>query len=236
MRSYLFATLTACGLFVAATATPAARAATLYDTTGGGTHTNGFGPAPMLDDATLAGGGATITAMNFGWHNSSTTAESVDAVVTFWDNMNVDASGSTIVNSSNLGSFTKTIGSVAGSSTGSVGLFNLPTPITVADGNLGVEIDYVFTGTSDPADVDALLSTTLPSVGNTADKFWSDSNDGSFQGSEAVIFNPNNPTLHANFYLRLDGTPLPEPASALGATLTGLLLLKRRRRPTRRAV
>ena len=234
MRNWFYTTSIACGLFVTAAATTPARAATLYDTTTGGTHTNGFGPAPMLDDATLVGPNATITAMNFGWHNTSTDAESVDAIVTFWDNMNVNASGSTIVNSSSLGSFTKTIGSVAGSSTGSVGLFNLPTPITVADGNLGVEIDFVFTGTSDPADVDALLSTTLPSVGNTADKFWSDSNDGSFQGSEAVIFNPNNPTLHANFYLRLDGT-VPEPTSAVAAVATGLLLMKRRRRNTGRA-
>ena len=227
-KIFLLATL-ACGLSAGAGAGQA-HADVLYDTTAGDLHTNAFGPAPMLDDVTVAGGAgpATITGMNFGFFNASTDAEDVDAIVTFWDDMNTAASGSTVVNSGNLGSFRKPIGSVAGSATGTTGLFTLPAEIQVPDGAFGVQIDFVYAGSNDLSSVDALLSRNLPSVGTTEDKFWSDDGDGVFRGSDAVLFNPNNPTTHANFYLRVDGV-VPEPASA-GVVMGALALAALRRR------
>ncbi len=218
-----------CAILLAFVLPPASgQVITLYDTTAvPGQHTNVFGPAPMLDDATLLIGPASITGMNFGFRNAGSTAEDVDAVVTFWDNMNVNATGTTIVNSGNLGSFTRHIGSILAGGTGTTGMFNLASPIAIPDNTAGVEIEFYMTGTTDPSDVDALLSQNLPTIGATADKFWSDDFDFVFRGNEAVIFNPNNPTVHANFFLRLDGF-VPEPTCA-AALAAGALLMGRRR-------
>ncbi len=209
------------------------RAATLYDTTGGGLHNNSFGPAPILDDMSIAGGPVTISLMDFAYVNYGSTAEDVDAVVTFWDNMNTAATGATTVNGSSLGSFTRHIGSIPGNGTGVVGLFVLPSAITIPDGNFGVEIEYVFTGTSDLSDVEPRLSNILPTTGSTIDKYWSrDQNPNAtfFAGSDAVNQNFTNTGVHENLYLRLDGS-VPEPASAVGfGVLAGLMKLRRQRR------
>jgi hypothetical protein len=222
-RSFFLATAAVAALFASA----AARGDVLYDTTAGAQYTNVFGPAPMLDDVTVAAGPVTITGMNFGFRNTGATPEDVDAIVTVWDNMNTAATGSTVVNSTSLGSFRRPIGSILASGTGTTGLFNLATPINVPDATFGVSIEFVMAGTNDPSDVDALLSKNLPSPGTTSDKFWSDDGDGVFRGSDVVNFNPSNPTTHANFYLRVDGI-VPEPASAAVAAV-GLALAAARR-------
>ena len=229
-RSSLLATVAGALCATAVVATRPVQATVLYDTTGGVQHTNAFGPAPMLDDVGIASGPATITAMNFGFRNTSTDPESVEAVVTFWDSMNTAATGTTVVNGTSLGSFRVAVGGIAGSATGTTGLFNLATPISVPDTSFGVQIDFVFTGTDDASDVDALLSKDLPTVGTTADRFWSDDGDGVFRGNDAIIFNPGNPTTHANFYMRIDGV-VPEPGSAgvAGVALVSLAAGRRRR-------
>jgi hypothetical protein len=213
----------------------AAQATRVYDTTTSPTtHTEaGFGAAPRLDDATLAGGVGPIVirAMNFGYANLGSSSQNVDALVTFWDNVNINATGSTTVNSGNLGSFRRPIGPVAAGNTGTTGLFPLTTPISVPDTTVGVQIDFVLAGTNTPSEVAALLSSNLPTVGSTADKFWSDdqSPGGVFQGQDAVFYDGFSAD-HPNFYLALDTEPVPEPGTAAATVACGVVGLLRRRR------
>ena len=206
-----------------------AQVITLYDTTGDGLHDNPFGPAAMLDDLNVAVGPVQLTAMEFGYHNTGSD-EDVDALVTFWDNMNVNATSSTVVNTGNLASFRRHIGVVPDGGVGTTGLFNLPSIINVPDDDFGVQIQFVLTNTNTLSSVEARLSDILPTIGTTADKYWSDdqSPGGSFQGMDAVSFNPGNPTVHENLYLRIDGT-VPEPASIAGLVAMGFMSLGRRR-------
>jgi hypothetical protein len=113
-------------------------------------------------------------------------------------------------------------------------LINLPSPITVPDNNFGVQINYVFKDTNTRADVDALLSDSLPTVGSSPkDGYWSDDtfSIGSFRGDDLVPANPGDPTNHENMYLRIDAE-VPEPTSLAGVASAAWVLLARRRRST----
>ena len=237
MRKALLArTLAAAALLLIGVGAPLARATLVYDTTSvGGLHDNPFGPAPLLDDVTFATGPVTITDMNFAyWNSDPSTPEDIDAVVTFWNNMNTGATGATTVNSGLLGSFTRHIGVVAGDATGTTGLFSLPMGITVPDTTVGVQINLVLTGTSTLSDVIPRLADSLPTVGTSADKYWSDDQNpgGSFTGGDAVTPAPATPNVHENFYLRLEGT-VPEPSSLAAVLIPGLAWLGSRARLTR---
>jgi hypothetical protein len=213
MRRVLIALAVTCAIAGAAAAD-----VTLYDTTLGGAatrHDNPFGPAPLLDDIGVAQPSAKVTAMEFGFTNTSAAAEDVDAVVTFWDNMNVAPVNPTdTVNTTSLGSFRRHIGSIAGSATGSTGLFSLVAPINLPDSSFGVQINYVLTTTNTLSELVATLADNLPAVGTTVDQYWSDDQNpgGVFQGQDAVFPNPFTPSIHENLYLRIDGT-VPEPSA-----------------------
>ena len=195
----------------------AAADVTLYDTTLGGAatrHDNPFGPAPLLDDVGIAQSTAKVTAMEFGYTNTGGAAEDVDALVTFWDNMNIAATGAATVNTTSLGTFRRHIGSIASGATGSTGLFSLVSTINLPDNSFGVQINYVLTTTNTLSDVVATLADNLPAVGTSVDQYWSDdqSPGGVFQGQDAVFPNPGTPSIHENLYLRIDGT-VPEPSA-----------------------
>jgi hypothetical protein len=215
----------------------------LYDTTTSPLHDNsGFPAAPELDDCTFAGPGPiSITAMDFAyWYRvdpfdppANPLPEDVDALVTFWDNMNTSATGSAVVNSGSLGSFRRHIGVIAPNATGTAGLFTLPSAINVPDTTVGVQINFVLTNTTTISDVVTRIATNLPTVGSTVDKYWNDdlSPGGSFQGQDNVKPNPGTPGIHENMAIRLDGTgpsSTPEPSSAV-VLLTGAAVLAVRR-------
>jgi len=196
----------------------------LYDDTAAPLHDNsGFPAAPQLDDVTFGiATGATINAMDFAyWYRidpfdppPNPQPEDVDALVTFWDNMNTAASGATTVNTTSLGTFRRHIGVIAPDGTGFVGQFNVPTPIVAPDNKVGVQINWVLTGTNTISDVVTRIATNLPTVGSTVDKYWNDDQNpgGSFQGQDAVLPNPGTPGIHENMALKLVGN-VPEPAS-----------------------
>jgi hypothetical protein len=215
----------------------------LYDTTSGALHDNsGFPAAPQLDDAQFAvPSGATINAMDFAyWYRIdpfdppvNPQPEDVDALVTFWDNMNTAASGPTTVNTTSLGTFRRHIGVIAPDTTGFVGQFSVPTPIVAPDNKVGVQINWVLTGTNTISDVVTRIATDLPTVGTTVDKYWNDDQNpgGSFQGQDAVLPNPGTPAVHENMALKLVGN-VPEPTSLsllIPAAAAGLSARRRRK-------
>jgi MYXO-CTERM domain-containing protein len=211
----------------------AAPADTLYDATGGTLFADeGFGAAARLDDATFTNAVATpvkITAMDFGYANIGSGSQEIDALVTFWEEVNTSATGSTIVHTGNLGTFRHPIGAVAAGATGTTGLFTLASPVQVADGDVGVAIQFVLAETEDQADSVAVLNSTAPTIGTTVSGYWSDdfNTDGQFEGDEKVTPGMANP--NPNFYLRLDGETVPEPVGLSLLGLAGLLLRRRRR-------
>jgi hypothetical protein len=206
-----------------------------YDTTAlGGQHDNPFGAAPLLDDVHFAAGPVTLSDMNFAYFNTTSTPEDVDALVTFWDNMNTAASGASVVNTTSLGNFRRHIGVIPGNGTGTTGLFSIPISVTVPDTTVGVQINYVLTTTNTLSDVVPRLADMLPTVGTTVDKYWSDDQNpgGSFQGQDAVDPNPGTPAIHENMYLRLDGT-VPEPSALVAGVIPAVALVLSRARVRR---
>jgi hypothetical protein len=239
MRRVFFASAIVFAL-VDAAATVTRADSILYDTSTSPLHDNdGFAAAPQLDDVTFSSGPVSITGMNLAfWYRidpfdppPNPQPEDIDLVVTFWNDVNTAATGTTIVNTNSLGSFRRHIGLIQPGATGTVGFFSLPSAINVPDNTVGVQVNYVLTTTNTISDVYNRIATNLPTVGTTVDKYWNDSINpgGVFQGQDNVNPNPGTPNIHENLYLRLNGT-VPEPSSL--ALLPGayLLALSRRRR------
>jgi hypothetical protein len=109
-----------------------------------------------------------------------------------------------------------------------------PTPIVAPDNKVGVQINWVLTGTNTISDVVTRIATNLPTVGSTVDKYWNDDQNpgGSFQGQDAVLPNPGTPGIHENMALKLVGN-VPEPASLSLLIPAAATLSFRRRRAQR---
>jgi hypothetical protein len=219
----------AAGLALAASA-PAARAAIIYSNSFPDAGPIPGGAASLLDDISLPAGTApeTVRSMDVGFHNYSPNPVDVDVLVTFWDNMNLSANSSQNVNSTSLGTIRYHHGVVPGGGEGTTGLFNLPTPVALPDNNLGVQIDYVLTGTNTLAPVAARIVLEDPTVGTSSSRFWSDDNppDNSFRGGNT---GSGEEVTGANLYLVLNTTVVPEPTGLAALGLAGLILARRRR-------
>jgi hypothetical protein len=211
-------------------------AAIIYDTT---TTTNDllanpFGPAPMLDDVqfVLPSGAppVNITGIRFAAGNVAGTTQNVDVRVTFFESANTSAADETVVEFGQIGSpilFSNLSVPANGSN---IFNFTFASPVQVSDGNAAVRLTFFNAGTSTvSSNVDAMLAIDLPTVGNTFDGYWTDAGtfNQSFTGDERV---DGTEEIHANFYLRLEGEPVPEPATVglLGILGTTCLLIRRR--------
>jgi hypothetical protein len=207
------------------------RATVIYANLGpdAGPNPSNFGTS-MLDDINLPAGTAPVTvrSMSLGFRNYGSSGQDVDVLVTLWDNMNTAATSSQNVNSTSLGTIRYHVGVVAGSATGTTGAFNLPTPISLADNSLGVQVQYVLTGTNTQSNISDRLVTTNPTTGTSSSRFWSDENpaDGQFKGTNT---GSGEEITGANLYLALDTSTVPEPASSGLIAAAMAALLKRRR-------
>lgn len=217
------------GIVFALVLTAGAHGGIVYDSTAG-LQMGDIYSTNVLDDCVLSGGGpVTIQAMHFGFENVDAVSERVDAIISFWDSVNVAATNTEIVNTVLLGTFRHPLGLVAGGSVQTTGLFNLPSAIGVADGSLGVQVFIVQEGTETQANYVYPLMTIgdAPVVGSTSDAYWSDTDqDGTpFLGWDKV--GAGTPGAYANLYLQL--SDVPEPATLSLLAFCGLGMLARRR-------
>jgi hypothetical protein len=204
-------------------------AVVVYDNTTDGLQFGDFYPN-TLDDVNVAGGGpVTLYSMQFGVECFAN--QNVDAIVTFWSDVDITVpitDFDTVVNTGELTSFRVPLGSLDAGSVQTTAMFNLPTPVSDPDGSLGVQITIVLAGTDTPTyDATPLLLTgefVAPTVGTTFHAYWGDVNDSGndFTGDEQYQY--------GNLYLQLSDTLIPEPSGLGLIGLAGLSLLAMRRR------
>lgn len=224
------------GGVAASAAGNAAHAALVYNSVSGTLFADeSVGPAPRLDAGRFASGGGPVVVegINFGGLNIGTTTQTVEAVVTFYDDVDSDATGNTVVTSGPpLATFTFAFGEFGPGGGGTTG-FTLPTPVAFPDDDFGISIAFEIFGTDNPSTVVAMLVDAPPTTGTSTAGYWSDhvNPDGQFQGSERILPSAGGNT-QANFHLTMIGQ-IPEPTAAAGLLGTTALLLARRRRTGR---
>lgn len=216
-----------------------ANGAIIYDTTAG----NQLGEnqsTNVMDDVVIPGGGpVTIQKINFGVENWDTNDEDVDALISVWDTLDLNATNYGTVNTVQLGTtYRHHLGNITAGTIVHTGLFNLPVAVNVPDGDFGVQIYIVKKDTTTAADSVAPLMTWGPGadpvVGQTSKAYWSDRNqDGTpFVGLDKTA--PLTEGEYVNLYLQID--PVPEPTSVgLLTGVGGAILLARRRRHAKQA-
>lgn len=214
---------------------PGASAETVYDATTGTLFENPLGPAPVLDDLTLVLPSGTppinITGVSFGARNVDEADQTVDLLLTFFDNANTAAVDAQTVESGLIGT-ARISNVVVPAADKETFIRQLASPLQLPNGTVAVRLTFVAPTTTTVSEVvDALAVSELPTIGNTVDKFWSDQGvfNQTFTGSEQV--EPDllaEPPIHANLYLRLEGVAVPEPGT-VGLLAAGSILLLRRR-------
>ncbi len=170
-------------------------------------------PVGILDEATLfcgpgEPGPVNITSLQFGLEVLGTTPQTFDAVLSFFDTINVNA---TPVNSGLLGSVRVAFANVAPGVYVSQ-VVNLTTPINLPDANFGFSIQTFLPNTTTyaPGRMTPLFLGRGVAVGTSEDFAFFDDNANQVFASNEGGFYGGPPDL-ANLALRLSGVPLGPP-------------------------
>jgi hypothetical protein len=201
----------------------------VYDNRVSPYFTSGVRPPRALDDAVLTAGSTNFTCIEFGMNLSAADA-ALSVSVGFFETVNYGAAVGTL-NTGFLGAFLVSFSPIGAGGSYTSGLIDftgvIPGGITVADGNLGVDLIFFNAAGALSTTTTVLFAGGGPTVGSSVDAYARDVNgNGQYDPGEARFF--NGPPNLANFYMRL--TPEPSTYAAMATGLFGILGLRRRRK------
>jgi hypothetical protein len=192
---------------------------TVYDNRAGNTFTVGVRPARVLDDVVLSSGSTNFGCIEVGF-NVALADSALQMEVQFYETVNYGV-GAGVINTGPLGGFTVNLGSVSAGvfTTGLIDFTSLiPGGITVADGNLGIDVIFRNAANGNLSfTTTALFAGGGPTVGSSLDQYARDVNgNGQYDAGEGRFF--NGPPNLANVYLRF-------AAASAVASLAGTIYL-----------
>ncbi len=188
--------------------------------------------APLIEDGKFASPGAyNVTGINLGYDNTGDNPVNVDVLVSFWDSVNYAPSLlSSPLNGGQIGS-TYRFSFSANPGADETGLLIIPGgPLSFPDSDWGVVVNFVNPGTSTPIDGINHLFRDVPVTIGTSDALFAYDYDGNsiIDGTETFTWEGDGYPA-GNMVFSIEGSAVPEPASAMLLSLGGLGLLRRRR-------
>jgi hypothetical protein len=186
--------------------------------------------APLLEDGILAGEGPfTLTGIRLGYDNTGLVPVNADVLISFWDTVDYNGPLASPVASGPVGSAHR-FNFIASPGAGDTGVLSIPGGLLFPDNSFGVIVNFVAPDTTTPlSSINHLFKDIPVTVGSSDGLFGYDFNlDGLIVGDEVFQWQ-DGPFPHANLFMEIQGTAVPEPGSAMLATLGGLILLRRRR-------